>query len=163
MAKAVKTNAMRRLETAGIPYEMRTYTVTDENYDGCIAAEKIGLPPERVFKTLVIKGDRRGYLVCCIPVDRELDLKAAAQAFGDKSAQMLPLKDLLPVTGYVRGGCSPIGMKKAFPTCLDASCLLHETIAVSAGQRGVQMLVDPRRLLEAAGGITAALTRQEKK
>jgi len=159
MAKAVKTNAMRKLETAKIPYEIMTYTVEDDNFDGLLVAQKVGMNPDTVFKTLVLKGEKTGYLVCCIPVNRELDLKAAAQAAGDKRVEMLPMKDLLPTTGYVRGGCSPVGMKKLFPTCLDESCLSFDRIAVSAGVRGTQMLLDPRDLIKLIGAQTGKVSR----
>ena len=159
MAKAVKTNAMRKLETAKIPYEIMTYTVEDDNFDGLLVAQKVGMNPDTVFKTLVLKGEKTGYLVCCIPVNRELDLKAAAQAAGDKKVEMLPMKDLLATTGYVRGGCSPVGMKKAFPTYFDESVLNCEKIAVSAGQRGIQMILEPRALIKLVGGKCANLTR----
>ena len=159
MAKAVKTNAMRKLETAKIPHEIMTYTVDDDNFDGLLVAQKVGMNPDTVFKTLVLKGEKTGYLVCCIPVNKELDLKAAAQAAGDKKVDMLPMKDLLATTGYVRGGCSPVGMKKAFPTYFDESVLGCEKIAVSAGQRGIQMILEPQALIQLVGGKCAKLAR----
>lgn len=160
MAKAVKTNAMRKLETGKIPYEAVAYPVDDDNFDGLLVARKVGMDPATVFKTLVAKGEKRGYLVFCVPVDRELDLKAAAQAAGDKRVELLPMKELLPVTGYVRGGCSPIGMKKLFPTFMDESALTHERVAVSAGVRGMQVVVEPRALMGLVNGQWAPLTRQ---
>lgn len=116
-----KTNAIRLLEQAGIDYEARMYPVDESDLSGTHAAEVLGLPAGQVFKTLVLRGAKTGYFVCCIPVDQEVDLKKAAKAVGDKKAEMLPMKDLLPVTGYLRGGCSPVGMKKKFPTFFDAS------------------------------------------
>ena len=159
MPKPVKTNAMRKLETAKIAYDTLSYPVEDDHFDGVLVARKIGLDPAQVFKTLVTKGEKKGFLVFCIPVDRELDLKAAAQAAGDKRVEMLPMKDLLPTTGYVRGGCSPVGMKKRFPTCLDESCLSFDRIAVSAGVRGTQMLLDPRDLIKLIGAQTGKVCR----
>jgi len=159
MPKPVKTNAMRKLETAKIAYDTLSYPVEDDHFDGVLVARKIGLDPAQVFKTLVTKGEKKGFLVFCIPVDRELDLKAAAQAAGDKRVEMLPMKDLLPTTGYVRGGCSPVGMKKLFPTCLDESCLSFDRIAVSAGVRGTQMLLDPRDLIKLIGAQTGKVSR----
>lgn len=159
MSKAVKTNAMRRLDTAGIPYETLSYPADEAHLDGEAVARAVGLDPAAVFKTLVLKGEKTGFLVCCIPVCRELDLKAAAQAAGDKKVEMLPLKDLLPTTGYIRGGCSPVGMKKSFPTYFDESALNHPLIAVSAGQRGLQMRLAPQALMKLAGAVAAPLTR----
>lgn len=115
MAKAIKTNVLRHLDALKIPYETREYTVDDDNFDGKLVAEKVDLPAEMIYKTLVLVGDTLPHLVCVIPVELELDLKAVARAAGCKSVHMLPQKDLLPLTGYLRGGCSPIGMKKAFP------------------------------------------------
>ena len=141
MAKAIKTNVLRHLDAAKIPYETREYDVSDENYDGKLIAQKVDLPMEMVYKTLVLTGDKTKYLVCVIPVEKELDLKAVARATGNKSVAMLPQKDLLPLTGYLRGGCSPIGMKKAFPTFLQDDAELLERISVSAGVRGCQVIL----------------------
>lgn len=147
MAKAVKTNVLRHLDAAKIPYETIEYDVSDENYDGKRIAQKSGLPMHMVYKTLVLMGDRspvgsrNQYLVCVIPVDRELDLKAVARAAGHKAVAMLPQKELLPLTGYVRGGCSPIGMKKSFPTYIQADAQVLERISVSAGVRGCQVIL----------------------
>ena len=118
-----KTNAMRLLDQKKIPYSTAQYDYDEQDLSGLHAAQAIGLAPERVFKTLVAKGERQGYLVFCIPVCCELDLKKAAKAAGDKKVDLIAMKELLPVTGYLRGGCSPIGMKKKFPTYLDASAL----------------------------------------
>ena len=152
-----KTNAMRAVENAGIPLETRQYDVSDGNFDGKAAAEKIGMNPESVLKTLVLTGDHGSHLVCCIPVTDELDLKKAARASGNKRVEMLPLRELLPLTGYVRGGCSPIGMKKAFPTYVDETAQLSEKVAVSAGQRGEQIVLSPDDLIRLANAGYADL------
>ena len=157
MAKEQKTNAMRIVESAKIEYQVMCYDVSDENYDGVHAALLMGLNPETVFKTLVLKGDKTGYLVCCIPVSEELDLKKVARASGNKSVEMLPVKELLPLTGYVRGGCSPVGMKKPFPTYIDDTAQLADKIGVSAGVRGQQMLLNPDALRDLIGGEYADL------
>ena len=118
MKKLVKTNVMRLLDAAKIAYEAKEYPVDENDLSGSHAADLMGVDHGSVFKTLVLRGEKTGYMVCCIPVDGEVDLKKAARAAGDKKVEMLPMKELLPVTGYVRGGCSPIGMKKRFPICL---------------------------------------------
>ncbi len=141
-----KTNAMRLLEAAGIPFRTAEYAYDENDLSGLHAAEQLGEPPEKVFKTLVLKGERTGYFVCCIPVCRELDLKKAAKAIGDKKCEMLHVKDLLGVTGYIRGGCSPVGMKKKFPTFIDKTALTFDEIAVSAGMRGMQVILAPDAL-----------------
>lgn len=152
-----KTNAIRLLEQAGIDYEARMYPVDESDLSGTHAAEVLGLPAGQVFKTLVLRGAKTGYFLCCIPVDQEVDLKKAAKAVGDKKAEMLPMKDLLPVTGYLRGGCSPVGMKKKFPTFFDASAQKWERISVSAGTRGEMVLVGPERLRALTGAMYAEL------
>ena len=143
MAKAIKTNVLRHLDALKIPYETREYTVDDDNFDGKLVAEKVDLPAEMIYKTLVLVGDTLPHLVCVIPVELELDLKAVARAAGCKSVHMLPQKDLLPLTGYLRGGCSPIGMKKPFPTVLHESAADCESIYVSAGKIGYQVQLSP--------------------
>ena len=155
--KQQKTNAMRMPETAAIPYRVLTYEVDEENFDGNLVAKKVGMDPEAVFKTLVLQGDKTGFLTCCVPVCEELDLKKVARASGNKSVQMLPLKELFPLTGYVRGGCSPIGMKKAFPTYVDETAQLCEEIAVSAGRRGEQLVLRPDDLIRAVSACYADL------
>lgn len=142
MASA-KTNAVRLLEAAGIDFSLGEYEVDEEDLSGVHAAELIGMPSEQVFKTLVARGDRNGIAVFCIPVAEELDLKRAAAASGNKSLEMVHVKELLPLTGYIRGGCSPIGMKKRYPTYIDETCILFDRIAVSAGRRGLQLLIAP--------------------
>ncbi len=146
MAKAIKTNVMRLLDKAKIQYEAKEYPVDENDLSGSHAADLLGVDHGSMFKTLVLKGEKTGFLVCCVPVDGEVDLKKAAKAVGDKKVEMLPMKDLLATTGYIRGGCSPIGMKKRFPTFLDPSAFQYEKIAVSAGQRGVQVLLSPEDL-----------------
>ena len=154
----IKTNAMRLLETAKIPFHAMEYEVEESDLSGVHVAEQLGEPVEQVFKTLVLRGSRLGYLVCCIPVAEELDLKKVAKAAGEKHVEMLPLKELLPVTGYIRGGCSPIGMKKRFPTYIDETAILFEEIAISAGARGVQIFLNPEDLIRYTGAETADLT-----
>ncbi len=146
-----KTNAMRLIEAAGIPFRTAEYAYDENDLSGLHAAEQLGEPPEKVFKTLVLKGERKGYFVCCVPVCRELDLKKAAKAIGDKKCEMLHVKDLQGVTGYIRGGCSPVGMKKKFPTFIDKTALLYDEIAVSAGARGMQVILAPEALGKLAG------------
>ena len=151
MAKAIKTNVLRHLDAAKIPYETREYDVSDENYDGTLVAAKVNLPAEMIYKTLVLTGDKTKYLVCVIPVEKELDLKAVARATGHKSVAMLPQKELLPLTGYIHGGCSPIGMKKPFPTFFHSTVTEHEYVYVSAGVRGLQIKCAPNDLVTTVG------------
>lgn len=160
MAKPVKTNVLRHLDAAKIPYETREYDVSDENYDGKLVAAKVDLPAEMIYKTLVLTGDKTKYLVCVIPVEMELDLKAVARATGNKSVAMLPQKELLPLTGYLRGGCSPIGMKKAFPTFLQEDAQLLERISVSAGVRGCQVILSVDALVACTSAKFASLCRE---
>lgn len=158
MAKAVKTNVMRLLDKAKIQYEAKEYPVDEDDLSGSHAADLMGVDHGSMFKTLVLKGEKTGFLVCCIPVDDEVDLKKAAKAAGDKKVEMLPMKELLSTTGYIRGGCSPIGMKKRFPTFIDPSAFQYENIAVSAGMRGVQVILSPADLAEYVGATTTELT-----
>ena len=151
MAKSVKTNVMRLLDKAKISYEAKEYPVDENDLSGSHTADLLGVDHGSMFKTLVLKGEKTGFLVCCIPVDGEVDLKKAAKAAGDKKVEMLPMKDLLAVTGYIRGGCSPIGMKKRYPTFLDPSAFLYDQIAISAGQRGVQVILSPKDLEDYIG------------
>lgn len=139
----IKTNAMRLLSAAKIKYETVEYSWDESDLSGVHIANELKVAPEQVFKTLVTKGEKNGYAVFCIPVDKELDLKKCAVAAKDKRVEMLPLKELLPLTGYVRGGCSPIGMKKKFPTFIDETAILFDTIYVSAGARGAQFIIAP--------------------
>ena len=158
MKKLVKTNVMRLLDAAKIAYEAKEYPVDENDLSGSHAADLMGVDHGSVFKTLVLRGEKTGYMVCCIPVDGEVDLKKAARAAGDKKVEMLPMKELLPVTGYVRGGCSPIGMKKHYPTYIDETCILFDRIAVSAGRRGLQLLIAPEDLCEFIGAEQVRLT-----
>ena len=141
--KIEKTNAARLLDKAGIPYELVPYTVDEENLAATHVAEELGEDIATVFKTLVLTGDRTGHIVCVVPGDHEVDLKAAAKASGNKRVEMLHMKELLPTTGYIRGGCSPIGMKKHFPTYIDSSARNFGDIYVSAGVRGMQVRLSP--------------------
>ena len=154
----IKTNAMRMLNAAKIPFESLEYTVDESDLSGVHIAEQIGYPLEQVFKTLVARGDKTGPLVFCIPCAEELDLRLAASITGNKKIEMVAVKDLLGLTGYIRGGCSPIGMKKKFPTWVDESALLHEKITVSSGARGAQLLLDRAQLLQFIQANTAHLT-----
>ncbi len=147
MAAITKTNALRLLDGAKIAYRTIAYTLEEGQYDGELVAGKIGMDPTQVFKTLVIKGERKGYAVFVIPVSKELDLKAAAIFMQDKKAELIHVNDLLALTGYIRGGCSPVGMKKQLPTWIDESALSFSEIAVSAGVRGLQMVLDPSLLI----------------
>lgn len=160
MAKAVKTNVLRLLDAKKIPYETREYAVDDENFDGRLVADKTGLDPAMIYKTLVLLGDGQKPLVCVIPVERELDLKAVARASGHKAVAMLHQKDLLPLTGYVRGGCSPIGMKKLFPTYIDESARALPRVSVSAGVRGCQVILAVDALAACVNARFAPLCRQ---
>ena len=144
--KKEKTIVMRLLDAAGIPYRTMEYEVDENDLSGVHVAQQLGQDPDTCFKTLVLKGEKTGYLVCCIPVAEELDLKKAARAAGDKKVEMLPMKELLPTTGYIRGGCSPIGMKKKFPTYIEETAVLFDEIAVSAGMRGAQIILNPEAL-----------------
>ena len=151
---ASKTNAVRLVQQAGFSCREAFYEYDEQDLNGNHAAKAIGFPPEQVFKTLVARGARTGINVFCIPVCCELNLKKAAAAAGDKSMELIPVKELLSITGYIRGGCSPVGMKKKFPTYIDEVCLLYDEIAVSAGERGHQMLIPPEALLQLAQAIT---------
>ncbi len=146
-----KTNAARLVEAAGIPFELVPYEVDESNLAADHVAEQLGEPIERVFKTLVLRGDRNGLFVCIMPGDMEVDLKVAARISGNKSCAMLHMKELLPETGYIRGGCSPIGMKKPLPTFIYESALLYDSIYISAGVRGLQMKIAPEALINFIG------------
>ena len=154
----MKTNVMRLLDQAGITYTAIEYEVDENNLGGEHVAELTGIPPEQVFKTLVVKGEKKGYMVFCIPVNLELDLKKAAIVTGDKKIELLPVKELLPTTGYIRGGCSPIGMKKKFPTYVDETAILYDTITISAGVRGCQLCIPREKLVEYVGASLCDVT-----
>jgi Cys-tRNA(Pro)/Cys-tRNA(Cys) deacylase len=143
-----KTNAARLLDAAGIAYSLVEYAVDEEHLEASHVAAELGEDIDRVFKTLVLRGDKSGPFVCVIPGSLEVDLKVAARISGNKNCEMLHLKELLPLTGYIRGGCSPIGMKKQFPTFIHESALLYDTIYVSAGVRGLQLCISPQDLIQ---------------
>jgi len=145
---SARTNAVRLAEAAGISVSEHFYEYDERDLNGNHAAEALGFPPEQVFKTLVARGVKTGINVFCIPVCCELDLKKAAKAAGDKNMEMVAVKELLGLTGYIRGGCSPVGMKKKYPTFMDETAILWDTIAVSAGERGHQMLLPPEALAQ---------------
>lgn len=159
-AAVAKTNAMRELERAGVAYDLHVYELEDEHSShlGERVAAQTGLDPDACFKTLVCCGAPGVHVVCCIPVACELDLKKAARSAGEKSLSMLPMRDLLAVTGYVRGGCSPVGMKRRFPTLIDETAQLFDRIAVSGGRVGTQLVLDPLALARFAGASFADLT-----
>jgi len=142
-----KTNAARILDAAGIRYDLRDYEVDEHDLSAPSVAAKIGMPPEQVFKTLVARGDREGVLVACIPANAELDLKAIAPASGNKKVELVAVKEVLPLTGYIRGGVSPIGLKKPYPFYLDETAILWDVISISAGVRGCQLILAPGDLI----------------
>lgn len=146
--KINKTNAARLLDKAKIPYELIPYEVDENDLSAIHVADSLGENIEQVFKTLVLNGDKNGYFVCVIPGEHEVDLKLAAKASGNKKCDLIPMKELLPLTGYIRGGCTPIGMKKPFPTYIHESCLNYPYIYISAGQRGLQLKLDPNDLIK---------------
>lgn len=152
---AAKTNAVRLVQQAKIPCREAFYDFDEQDLNGKHAAKALGFPPEQVYKTLVARGSRTGINIFCIPVSEELDLKKAAKAAGDKDMSMVPVKELLGLTGYIRGGCSPVGMKKKYPTYFEESCQLFDEIAVSAGERGHQMVVPPMALVQLVNGLLA--------
>ena len=155
---SAKTNAVRLVEAAGIPCREVFYSYDENDLNGNHAADAIGMPREQVFKTLVARGDKHGIHVFCIPVCCELDLKKAAKAAGDKNMELIHVKELLGLTGYIRGGCSPVGMKKKYPTYFDETAQLYDTIAVSAGERGHQMEVEPMALAQLVEATLVDLT-----
>ena len=156
--KIQKTNAMRLLDSAGLDYEMASYDYDESDLSGVHAAAELGVAPEIVFKTLVTRGDSNAFFVFVIPVAESLDLKKAAKASGNKKIEMIHVKEILDITGYIRGGCSPIGMKKPFPTYIDETAQLYEKIYFSAGKRGVQIILDPEELASVTVGIFTDLT-----
>lgn len=159
MAKAVKTNAVRLLEHARIPFETVVYEYDDNYVDANHTAATLGEDINQVFKTLVLRGERNGLFVCVVPGNQEVDLKKAAAAFGDKKAEMIHMRELLPTTGYIRGGCSPVGMKKALPTFIHSSALDFGSIFVSGGQRGLQLKIAPQALIEFIGATVTDLIK----
>ena len=155
--KITKTNAARLLDKAGIFYELIPYQVDESDLAATHVAEQLGEDIERVFKTLVLRGDRNGIFVCVVPGDMEVDLKAAAKISGNKSADMIAMKELLPTTGYIRGGCSPIGMKKHFPTYIHTTAVDFDFIYVSAGVRGIQVKIAPQSLISFIGATVGEI------
>ena len=155
--KIEKTNAARLLDRAKIAYDLIPYTVDEDNLAATHVAEELGEDIATVFKTLVLRGDRAGLFVCVIPGDKEVDLKAAARVSGNKKADLIPMKELLPTTGYIRGGCTPIGMKKPLPTFIHSTCLDHERIYISAGVRGLQIAIAPADLVSFVGATVTDL------
>lgn len=156
--KINKTNAARLLDKAKIHYQLIPYIVDESDLSAIHVAEQLNEPIEQVFKTLVLKGDKSGYFVCIIPGAEELNLKKAAKVSGNKNCDMIPMKDLLSVTGYIRGACSPIGMKKHFPTYIHESCRNYDLIYVSAGLRGLQIQIDPKDLISEINAVENDLT-----
>lgn len=153
-----KTNVVRLLQAKKIHYEIKTYPVDENDLSGKTVAHKIGVEEKTVFKTLAAAGDKTGIVVFCIPVSSELKLKKAAAVSGNKKIELVPLKDLFNITGYVRGGCSPIGMKRKYPTFIDETAQLFEKIFISAGSRGMQVGVDPEDLQKLTDSVFADLT-----
>lgn len=158
--KIEKTNVARLLDRAGIQYELIPYRVDETDLAATHVAAELSEDIARVFKTLVLTSGPRQYLVCVIPGDMEVDLKKAARAAGAKKVEMIPMKELLPLTGYIRGGCSPIGMKKPFDTFIHNTATDFDAIFVSAGRRGLQLKIDPRQLIAFTGATVADLTKQ---
>lgn len=156
-AKINKTNVARLLDNAGVRYDLIPYEVDESDLSAPHVAEQLGEDVKSVFKTIILSGDKSGYFVCVVPGDAEIDLKKAAKVSGNKKCDLLPMKDLLPVTGYIRGGCSPIGMKKHFPTFIHASAQQYQRIFVSAGVRGLQIALSPTDLMLQSRGEYADL------
>ncbi len=160
MSKLKKTNAMRQLDAAKIPYEIMEYIPDESDLSGVHIAEQIGLPCCQVFKTLVTRGDKTGITVFCIPADLEIDLKTAALETGNKSIEMMHTNELLANTGYIRGGCSPIGMKKNYPTFIDRSATDFEKITVSSGTKGMQLYLSVDQLIEFTKAKLCSVTKK---
>lgn len=158
-----KTNAARLLDRLNIHYELREFEVDETDLSAQNAAMKVGLPLEQVFKTLVARGDKTGVMLACIPGGAELDLKSLAAASGNKKAEMVHLKEVQPLTGYVRGGVSPVGTRKNYPVYLDTSALQWPFISISAGARGCQLLIEPEALVRAVGASICSLSRHSDK
>lgn len=158
-SKHTKTNAVRLLETAHIPFATREYEYDENGLAAQHVAEALGQDINRVFKTLVLRGERTGLFVCVVPGNCEVNLKKAAAAAGDKKAEMIAMKELLPLTGYIRGGCSPVGMKKPYPTFFHTTALDFDKIYVSAGMRGLQLEIAPRDLIDFTGATVTDLVQ----
>ena len=159
--KINKTNAARLLDRAGVEYELVPYTVDPDNLAADHVAAELGEDINRVFKTIVLRGERSGHFVCVVPGNCEIDLKKAAKAAGDKKADLIPMKELLGLTGYIRGGCSPVGMKKMFPTYFHSTATAFDCIYVSAGQRGLQFKVEPQALINYVGATVTDLVKDD--
>lgn len=162
MAEIQKTNAARLLDNADIHYELIPYTVDPDNLAADHVAKELGEDINQVYKTLVLKGDKTGHIVCIIAGNTEVDLKKAAKISGNKKVEMIPMKELLPTTGYIRGGCTPIGMKKKFPTYIQEDCILFDFIFISAGQRGLQIKISPTDLINYVDAIECDLITSTK-
>jgi Cys-tRNA(Pro)/Cys-tRNA(Cys) deacylase len=154
-----KTNAIRKLDELGIVYELVRYDAHESDLSAETAARAVNMPFDQVYKTLVARGDKTGVLEACLPAGRELDLKSLAVLSGDKKVELVPLKEVLPLTGYVRGGCSPLGGRKEYPVYINASASKYEHIAVNAGARGLLVIIAPGDLLRATGGKFAEIAR----
>jgi len=152
-----KTNAARLLDAKSISHELLEYEVDESDLSATTLAKKIGEDIEQIFKTLVLRGDKTGVFVCVVPGDTEVDLKKAAKISGNKNCAMVHQKELLPLTGYIRGGCSPLGMKKSYPTYIHETCQLFDSIFVSAGQRGLQFKINPEDLIKITGSVVGDL------
>ena len=157
----MKTNAARILDQLKIAYELRPYQVSEDELDAISVAQKIGMEPAAVFKTLVVRTDRKAILMACVPADAEVDLKRLATASGSKSIVFVPVKELFDLTGYVRGGCSPLGAKKRYPVYIDTSAEKHPQISVSAGTRGLQIVLAPPDLVRATGARIEPIAKHE--
>lgn len=155
----MKTIAARILDSLGIEYELRAYEVNEDELDAITVARKVDMPPEATFKTLVARGDRSGVVMACIPGDQELDLKKLASVTDSKKIDLVQVKEILGLTGYIRGGVSPLGSKKKYPLFIDETVILHDRISVSAGQRGLQMILAPQDLIDASEARLADLTK----
>lgn len=161
-AKVAKTNAVRLLDKAGIKFSVCTYPVDEEHLEAQHVADSIGEDIHQVFKTIVLHGDRVGYFVCVVPGNCEIDLKKAAKAAGDKKVDLIHVKELLPLTGYIRGGCSPVGMKKSFPTFFHLTVNDFDVIYVSAGQRGMQLEIAPQPLIDYCRATVTDLVKNDE-
>jgi len=162
MPNPPKTNVARLLDKAGISYTLQTYAFDPDDLAAQHVADALGEDISRVFKTIVLKGERTGHFVCVVPGDTEIDLKKAARAAGDKKADLIPMRELLPLTGYIRGGCSPIGMRRTFPTYFHSTATGFDSIYVSAGQRGLQVCLNPEALISYVGGTVCDLTKDKQ-
>lgn len=157
----MKTNAVRELDSLGIKYELRDYKVDPEHLDAETVAAKVGMPPEQVFKTLVVRGDRTGVVIAVVPGNAELDLKALARLTGDRKAEVVPLKEVQPLTGYIRGGVTALGLRRDYPVYVDETIELFDTVSVSAGVRGTQILLAPADYLKAAKATVGPIAREK--